>query len=149
MRAVPVALVLAATLVLGATAHATSAGTTLKVVYDTTLDAKIVVDGTGVALYAFDADPRGGTACSDRFCSSHSAPLLGPVKAGSGVSASLVGTFKRSDGKLQVTYNGHALYYFRGAASSPADRKPGQLNGQGYITAFWVLNPRGRPIRHL
>jgi len=60
-----------------------------------------------------------------------------------------LGTFKRSDGKLQVTYNGHALYYFRGAASSPADRKPGQLNGQGYITAFWVLNPRGRPIRHL
>ena len=35
--------------------------------------------------------------------------LVGTPKSGPGLNASLVETFKRCDGKQQVTYNGHAL----------------------------------------
>ena len=62
---------------------------------------------------------------------------------GGGAKASLVGTTKRSDGKPQVTYNGHPLYLFQG------DKKPGDTNGQG-ITAFgaaWFgVSPAGKQI---
>lgn len=44
----------------------------------------------------------------------------GKPHAGTAVRASLLGTTKRKDGKLEVTYNRHPLYYFVG------DRKPGQ-----------------------
>ena len=62
---------------------------------------------------------------------------------GTGLKASKVGTIKRSDGKPQVTYNGHPLYRF------VKDTKAGQTNGQG-IVAFggrWsVVSPAGRPV---
>jgi predicted lipoprotein with Yx(FWY)xxD motif len=49
--------------------------------------------------------------------------------AGSGVSASKLGTVSRSGGVRQVTYNGKALYYFSGDSGS------GQVNGN--ITDAW------------
>jgi predicted lipoprotein with Yx(FWY)xxD motif len=49
--------------------------------------------------------------------------------AGGGAKAALLGTTKRSDGKPQVTYNGHPLYLYVG------DQKAGDTSGQG-ITAF-------------
>jgi predicted lipoprotein with Yx(FWY)xxD motif len=55
--------------------------------------------------------------------------VRGKPVAGSGVRSSLLGTTKRSDGKPQVTYNGHPLYLYVG------DQKAGDTNGQG-ITAF-------------
>jgi predicted lipoprotein with Yx(FWY)xxD motif len=45
------------------------------------------------------------------------------AKAGSGVTASKLGTIKRSGGVLQVTYSGKALYMFSGDTGS------GQVNG--------------------
>ena len=41
----------------------------------------------------------------------------------------MVGTTTRSDGKKQVTYNGHPLYTFIG------DSSPGDTSGQG-VNAF-------------
>jgi predicted lipoprotein with Yx(FWY)xxD motif len=49
--------------------------------------------------------------------------------AGSGVSASKLGTVSRSGGVRQVTYNGKALYYFSGDSGS------GQVNGN--VTDEW------------
>jgi predicted lipoprotein with Yx(FWY)xxD motif len=55
----------------------------------------------------------------------------------------LLGTTPRSDGKPQVTYNGHPLYGYQG------DSKAGDTNGQG-INAFgapwYVLSPSGNEI---
>jgi len=41
----------------------------------------------------------------------------------------MVGTSPRSDGKPQVTYNGHPVYTFTG------DQSPGDTSGQG-VNAF-------------
>jgi hypothetical protein len=62
---------------------------------------------------------------------------------GAGVKASLLGTTKRTDGRLQVTYKRHPLYTFI------KDTKKGQTNGEG-INAFggvWhAVSPTGAPI---
>ncbi len=63
--------------------------------------------------------------------------------AGPGVRASLLGTTKRKDGQLEVTYNRHPLYYF------VTDRKPGQTTGQGvnqFGGPWWVLSAAGKEI---
>jgi predicted lipoprotein with Yx(FWY)xxD motif len=49
----------------------------------------------------------------------------------------------RTDGKTEVTYNGHPLYYF------VTDKKPGDTTGQG-VSSFgelwYVLSPGGAAI---
>jgi predicted lipoprotein with Yx(FWY)xxD motif len=59
------------------------------------------------------------------------------------VSASLLGTTTRTDGKTEVTYHGHPLYYFKG------DSKPGDTNGEN-VDAFgaewYVLSPAGDKV---
>ena len=47
-------------------------------------------------------------------CASAWPPLLtkGAPVAGPGVEAKLLGTTKRKNGSVQVTYNGHPLYYY-------------------------------------
>jgi predicted lipoprotein with Yx(FWY)xxD motif len=52
------------------------------------------------------------------------APVTGPAKAGQGVSGKL-GTITRSDGSIQVTYDGHPVYTYS------ADTSPGQAKGNG------------------
>jgi len=55
----------------------------------------------------------------------------------------MVGTTARTDGKPQITYNGHPLYLFKG------DRQPGDTNGEG-LTAFgggwFALTPAGTRV---
>ena len=67
----------------------------------------------------------------------------GKPSVGSGLTASKVGTTKRSDGKPQVTYNGHPLYRFAG------DQKAGDTSGQG-VNAFggiwYALSPAGTTV---
>ena len=68
---------------------------------------------------------------------------VGEPKAGDGIDAKLLGTSKRADGTLGVTYNGHPLYYFQG------DAEAGQANGQGsdgFGAPWWVVSPKGVAI---
>ena len=105
----------------------------------------------------FGLDERNGTpTCVDDstyHCSKAWPPLLahGAVRAGKGVNASLLKTVKRTEGTMQVTYKGYALYTFNGyhrgnAPEAPADTKPGDVHGQNYIGSWWVLSPAGKPI---
>jgi predicted lipoprotein with Yx(FWY)xxD motif len=105
---------------------------------------KVLVDSSGRTLYLFTKDSAKKSACSG-MCASFWPPLHtgGKPAAGSGVTASLLGTVKRSDGTSQVTYHGHPLYSFA------KDTKPGEVNGEG-VTAFggswFAVSPAGNRV---
>jgi predicted lipoprotein with Yx(FWY)xxD motif len=87
---------------------------------------KILVDSQGRSLYLFQKDIGTKSECAGA-CAAAWPPLRATAKpvVGTALSASKVGTTARSDGKPQVTYNGHPLYLYS------ADQKPGDTNGQG------------------
>lgn len=99
----------------------------------------ILVDSEGMTLYMFDNDSDGESVCYDD-CAANWPPLEGPVEAGDGVDASLLGTTERTDGTMQVTYAGMPLYYFA------ADQAAGDTNGQGVGDVWWVVQPDGTPV---
>jgi predicted lipoprotein with Yx(FWY)xxD motif len=107
---------------------------------------RMLVDSKGITLYDFVKD-KGTTSVCYGACAALWPPLItkGKPVAGLGVRASLLGTTKRKDGKLEVTYNGHPLYYF------VTDTKPGQTTGQAvnqFGGPWWVLSPAGKEIHH-
>ena len=104
----------------------------------------ILVDGSGRTLYLFAKDQPDQSACAGACAAAWPVDQSsGAPKAGSGVTASMLGTIKRSDNTTQVTYNQHPLYYFQG------DSGAGQQNGQG-VDAFgakwFVVNPAGGAV---
>jgi predicted lipoprotein with Yx(FWY)xxD motif len=105
---------------------------------------KILVDSKGQTLYLFQADKGTASMCNGA-CASAWPPLTttGKPIAGPGLSAAKLGTTNRSDGRTEVTYNGHPLYTFVG------DIAPGQTTGQGNqaFGAEWdVLSSAGNKI---
>ena len=105
---------------------------------------RILVDAQGRTLYDFPPD-KGTTSVCYGACAALWPPVTTKAKphAGPGVRASLLGTTKRSDGTLEVTYGGHPLYYY------VADRKSGQFSGQGldqFGAPWWVVSPAGKEI---
>ncbi len=98
----------------------------------------------GVANNGDLGDSPTNSACTGA-CAAAWPPLraTGTPVIGTGLTASKVGTTPRSDGRLQVTYNGHPLYTYTG------DQNPGDTNGQG-LTAFgggwFVLSPAGARV---
>jgi predicted lipoprotein with Yx(FWY)xxD motif len=89
----------------------------------------------------FRADKGTKSACYSA-CAAAWPPVLtkGKPVAGAGVKASLLGTAKRKDGKLQVTYKGHPLYAF------VEDTKAGQTKGEGskaFGAGWYALTPTG------
>jgi predicted lipoprotein with Yx(FWY)xxD motif len=109
-----------------------------------TMLGMILVDGSGRTLYLFEKDQPNQSACAGACAAAWPVDQSsGTPKAGSGVTASLLGTIKRSDNTTQVTYNKHPLYYFQG------DSGAGQQNGQG-VDAFgakwFVVGPAGGAV---
>ena len=103
-----------------------------------------LVDGQGRTLYLFEAD-KGTTSTCNGACASVWPPVTTSAKpmAGHGVDAAKLGTTKRSDGTLEVTYNGHPLYRYA------ADAMPGQAAGQGlnqFGAKWYVLAANGSKI---
>lgn len=96
-------------------------------------------DADGNTLYLFVPDEQGPSTCYDS-CASNWPALEGPVEAGEGVDADLLGTASRDDGTEQATYNGWPLYYFVN------DNNPGEVNGHG-IESFggiwYLVTPAG------
>jgi predicted lipoprotein with Yx(FWY)xxD motif len=105
---------------------------------------KVLFDGGGRVLYTFARD-RGNASTCYGGCAAAWPPFTvkRAPKAGAGVHSNLVGTTRRRDGSLQVTYAGHPLYYFTG------DKKPGQITCQN-VSSFgglWlVITPNGKPV---
>lgn len=105
---------------------------------------QVLTDGRGRTVYLFEADTNGRSACYGQ-CAVFWPPLLtgGKPQAGAGTRAALLGTTKRKNGALQVTYRGHPLYYFA------KDEQAGQTVGQGidgFGAEWYVLNRAGAKI---
>ena len=129
-----------------ASAHVTAAAAAKRTVVKTRHGSlgTFLVDGRGRTLYRFLRDTSKKSHCSGQ-CATFWPPLRvsGKPTVGSGLSASKVGTIRRSDGRRQVTYNHHPLYRFA------MDTRAGATNGQG-LTAFggrwFVLSPAGTQV---
>lgn len=98
----------------------------------------------GRAVYLWEADHGGKSNCKNA-CAAVWAPVLTtgmPHSAGSVKSADL-GTIRRSDGTMQVTYDQHPLYYYA------PDTSAGQTTGQGsngFGAKWWLVAPSGSAI---
>jgi predicted lipoprotein with Yx(FWY)xxD motif len=104
----------------------------------------ILVDSRGRTIYLFEKDAGTTSACSGD-CAIDWPPVTttGKPTVAGGLSASKVGTTRRSDGTIQITYNRHPLYLFKG------DHGSGDANGEG-LNAFgapwYVVSPAGNQI---
>ncbi len=111
-------------------------GPTVQVTDHPTMGKMLIADN-GMTLYLFLNDTENTSNCYDA-CAQNWPPLLAangetPV-AGDGVTGTL-GTTARTDGTLQVTYNGMPLYFFA------ADAQPGDGNGQNVKDVWYVVHP--------
>ena len=102
---------------------------------------KVLVDSKGLTLYYFEKDKGGKSACYGA-CAGAWPPLTtsGAAHGMSGVDAAKLGTTKRSDGAVQVTYAGWPLYTY------VADTKPGEDNGtdvKAFGAPWYPLHPNG------
>jgi predicted lipoprotein with Yx(FWY)xxD motif len=107
----------------------------------------VLVAGNGFTLYMFVPDKRSGVSTCYNACATAWPPLLlvdtdAPVY-GHGVNPKLLGTTKRTDGTVQVTYNGWPLYLW------VSDSEPGQATGQAINNnggLWYVLNAAGQVV---
>ena len=104
----------------------------------------ILVNSRGHTLYLFAKERNGKSACSGS-CAKFWPPSLqrGKPTVGSGVKASLLGTTRRSNGSLQLTYNKHPLYSFA------LDKQAGQTNGEGNLAfgaKWYAVSAKGTAI---
>ena len=81
----------------------------------------VLTDAKGLTLYWFAPDTATRSNCNGS-CAAYWPPVKGPATPGPGVTGRLA-TIKRSDGSIQVTYDGHPLYTYVGDTGS------GQANG--------------------
>ena len=99
----------------------------------------VLVDSEGMTLYLFTPDAQGESTCFDE-CAANWPPLTEFVSAGEGVDAALLGTVERTDGTMQITYNGWPLYYFVNDAAA------GDVNGQGLNDVWFAVDPAGDAV---
>src|SRR3954471_19515431 len=91
----------------------------------------VLADGRGRTLYLFEKDKGAASSCYGA-CASIWPPLssgapgtgAGNRLAGAGVNGARIGSIKRTDGKNEVTYDGHPLYTYAG------DARAGDTHGQ-------------------
>lgn len=140
-----VAAALSLTFALGsASASASSLRARARVGTGASALGRILVDQRGRTLYLFAKDRNGKSTCYGA-CAAYWPALTtkGKPTAVTGARKALLGTTRRKDGRLQVTYHGHPLYRFSG------DTAAGQTSGEG-LTDFgggwWAVSPAGKKI---
>jgi predicted lipoprotein with Yx(FWY)xxD motif len=124
------------------TSHKTRAtGITVKVV--SSQYGPVLADGRGQAFYLFASEKTARSRCYGA-CQQRWPPVLarGRPRAGPGGKSRLLGTTRRADGKVQLTYAGHPMYYYLGDA-------PGRILCQGVdeFGGLWlVVRSSGKPV---
>lgn len=100
-----------------------------------------LTDDKGMTLYLFTKDTPNTSNCYEK-CATAWPPLLttGNPVADEGVDASLLGATTRTDGTVQVTYNGWPLYYYE------KDKAPGDVTGQDVGGVWFVVSAAGEQV---
>jgi predicted lipoprotein with Yx(FWY)xxD motif/plastocyanin len=132
--------VMTPTAAMTATTGTTGAAAMLMVTHNAKL-GDILADGAGRTLYLFTKDTKNTSNCYGA-CATAWPPFYtnGAPQAGTGVDASMLGTTTRTDGKVQVTYNGAPLYYFA------KDTKLGDATGQDVGKVWFAVSPSGTQV---
>jgi predicted lipoprotein with Yx(FWY)xxD motif len=124
------------------TSHKTRGkGITVKVV--NSQYGPVLADGRGQAFYLFASEKTRRSRCYGA-CEQRWPPVLarGTPRAGAGGKSRLLGTTRRTDGHVQLTYAGHPMYYYDGDA-------PGRILCQGVneFGGLWlVVRSSGKPV---
>ena len=100
----------------------------------------ILVDGKGRTLYMYTKDTKSASTCTGA-CLVNWPALIGKPTMGAGVDDSKLGSFTRTDGTAQASYNGWPLYYWK------SDVKAGDVLGQNVGTVWFVLDHDGNPVK--
>lgn len=98
-----------------------------------------MADAKGKTLYYFTKDTPGKSACSGDCLQKWPPYAAEKVEPQAGLNEKDFGTLKREDGTSQVSYKGYPLYYFF------KDQNPGDTNGQGVNTVWYVIDPANFP----
>jgi predicted lipoprotein with Yx(FWY)xxD motif len=101
----------------------------------------MLFDDTGQAIYLFDVETTSKPSCYDA-CAEAWPPVLseGEPVAGRGADGSLLGTTKRTDGTIQVTYADHPLYFYAHEAKGEVKCHDVFMNGGNW----YVVQPDGK-----
>jgi predicted lipoprotein with Yx(FWY)xxD motif len=84
----------------------------------------ILVDSQGMTLYHLSGEQNGKLICTSSACIGVWHPLIAP-SSGTPSGVGSLGTVKRPEGTMQVTYRGTPLYTFTG------DQQAGETKGEG------------------
>src|SRR5712691_130734 len=140
-RVAMVVVVFAAVAGLAVSAHA-APGVAARLSVRSTEYGKALFGPSGKVVYVFGAD-RGSTSRCYGVCATAWPPLLTTAAplAGPGVESKLLGTTKRKNGTLQVTYNGHPLYYYSADKVGKVMCQHANMHGGLWL----VIKPNGQP----
>jgi predicted lipoprotein with Yx(FWY)xxD motif len=111
--------------------------------YKTTL-GQAVGSIAGIVAYTDTAENGNHFVCTSSSCTTTWHPWLtdgAKVRAAAGVQQSLVGTVKRPDGTVQMTYGGHPLYLYAHTKQAV------QANAQGAGGVWYVVGTDGNVIK--
>ena len=114
-----------------------------RIVADESDFGRVLFDANGQVVYAFENDRRNQSNCTCADCVQAWPPVLteSEPSAGSGIDAGLLGTLRRDDGSLQVTYNGRPLYFYE--HEGPGEIRCHNVDLHGGL--WWVVTPQGEP----
>ena len=107
----------------------------------TDVNAKLgtyLIGYTGMTVYTKSTDSAGASTCYDACATNWPPYIVSPVDNINQLKAGVTGktgTIVRSDGQLQLTYNGKPLYFYSG------DKAGSDVNGQGIGGVWYVVKP--------
>jgi predicted lipoprotein with Yx(FWY)xxD motif len=124
LSALVAAAILSGLLILQA-AHASPSLRVVQTAKSSALGKSVLVNRRGLTLYSLSVEQRGRFICANSQCLSFWTPLV-VAKGVKPTGAPKLGTVRRPDGRIQVTYRGRPLYRFK------LDRKRGDAKGEGF-----------------
>lgn len=115
-----------------------------RIVADESGFGRVLFDANGQVIYVFEIDGPDQSNCTSEECVEAWPPVLTEEEptAGAGVDAGLLGTIRRDDGTLQVTFDERPLYFYE--HEGPGEIKCHNVDLHGGL--WWVVTPSGDPV---